>query len=245
LYDHDADLLAHAAATVAGVAGDGRAVTVESRRHDVTRLAVGNLTGSTLITASALLDLLTLEEVGDLAAACAGAGCPALLTLSVVGRVEFGPAEPFDAEVAAAFNAHQRRSAEGRRLLGPDAVDAAAEAFTRLGATVRISPSPWRLGPDTPLDHQPGTPPATAEQSPPSRADTDKNGTSHANGRQYDSDARDLMAAWLVGWVGAACEQRPEIAAEGAAYLRRRLAATAAGQLRVTVHHSDLYAKFE
>ena len=245
LYDHDDGLLAHAAATVAGVTGDGRAVTVETRRHDVTRLAAGDLTGSTLITASALLDLLTLEEVNDLAAACAGAGCPALLTLSVVGRVEFGPAEPFDAEVAAAFNAHQRRSTEGRRLLGPDAVDAAAEAFTRLGATVRISPSPWRLGPDTRLDHQPGTPSATAEQSPPSRADTDKNGTSRANGRQYDSEGGDLIAAWLVGWVGAACEQRPEIAAEGAAYLRRRLAATVAGELRVTVHHSDLYAKFK
>ena len=52
----------------------------------------------------------------------ARAGCPVLLTLSVVGRVELAPADPLDAAVAAAFNAHQRRTAGGRRLLGPDAV---------------------------------------------------------------------------------------------------------------------------
>ena len=45
-----------------------------------------------------------------------------LLTLSVVGRVELTPADPLDARVAAAFDAHQRRATEGGRLLGPDAV---------------------------------------------------------------------------------------------------------------------------
>jgi hypothetical protein len=37
---------------------------------------------------------------------------------------------------------------DGRRLLGPDAVEAAAEAFARRGSSVRVRPSPWRLGPD-------------------------------------------------------------------------------------------------
>src|SRR5262249_46329953 len=87
MYDHDAALLAPAAATMPGPAADGAPVTVETRQQDVAGLTVGNLTGSTLVTTSALLDLLTAEEVRDLAAACAGAGCPALLTLSVAGRV--------------------------------------------------------------------------------------------------------------------------------------------------------------
>ena len=52
---------------------------------------------------------------------CAGAGCPILLTLSVVGRVELTPADPLDRRVAAAFDAHQRRTTERGRLLGPDA----------------------------------------------------------------------------------------------------------------------------
>ena len=37
--------------------------------------------GATLVTASALLDMLTEDELTELVAACAGAGCPVLLTL--------------------------------------------------------------------------------------------------------------------------------------------------------------------
>jgi hypothetical protein len=47
---------------------------------------------------------------------------------------------------------------------------------------------------------------------------------------------------WLTGWVGAACEQEPSLAAEAGVYSRRRLAQAAAGKLRVTVNHADLLA---
>jgi hypothetical protein len=97
------------------------------------------------VTASALLDLLTAEEVAELAGACVAARCPALFTLSVVGSVSLTPADPLDAEFEAAFNAHQRRTVDGRRLLGPDAVDVAAAAFQGLGADVHQRLSPWRL----------------------------------------------------------------------------------------------------
>jgi hypothetical protein len=205
MYDRDPELLDHASANMVDTAAEGAPVTVETRRRDITRLTAADLAGASLVTASALLDLLSLEEVNGLAAACVGAACPALLTLSVVGRVELTPADPFDAEAAAAFNAHQRRSTGGRRLLGPDAVDAATEAFTQLGATVLVRPSPWRLGAD------------------------------HAT----------LAAQWLRGWIAAACAQQPDLTVRGAAYLRRRLAAAAAGELRVVVHHSDLLAQYE
>jgi hypothetical protein len=71
---------------------------------------------------------------------------PSLLTLSVIGRVELIPHDPFDAEVTDAFNAHQRRTRDDRGLLGPDAVDATVDAFARHGVRVRVAPSPWRLG---------------------------------------------------------------------------------------------------
>jgi SAM-dependent methyltransferase len=148
MYDSDPELLDHARANMLDTAADGTPVTVETRVRDVTGLTAADLAGTSLVTASALLDLLTVDEVDGLARACVGAGTPALLTLSVVGRVELTPADPLDAGIAAAFNAHQRRVDGGRRLLGPDAVDAAAEAFTRLGADVLVDPSPWRLGPD-------------------------------------------------------------------------------------------------
>ncbi|MER6629738.1 class I SAM-dependent methyltransferase [Streptomyces sp. NPDC000987] len=143
LHDRDPYLLHFAAVTGPRSAADGSRVTVEARRGDVARLTPDALAGASLVTASALLDVLDREEVETLAAACTGAGCPALLTLSVAGRVELTPSDPLDQEITEAFNAHQRRGG----LLGPDAVTAAAEAFSERGATVRIQPSPWRLGP--------------------------------------------------------------------------------------------------
>jgi len=108
-------------------------------------LRAGDLAGATLITASALLDLLTEEELVGLIAVCVGSGCPMLLTLSVVGHVKLSPADRLDSRVGAAFDAHQRRVTERGRLLGPDAVALAVEQFGRLGAEVRVRPSPWRL----------------------------------------------------------------------------------------------------
>jgi SAM-dependent methyltransferase len=145
LHDHDADLLDVAASEPPGPAADGGAVTLETRTSDISRLLPGDLAGSTLITASALLDILTEEELSALVTACVGAGCLILLTLSVVGRVELMPAEPLDCRIAVAFDAHQRRVTERGRLLGPDAVAVAVEQATRLGAEVLVAPSPWRL----------------------------------------------------------------------------------------------------
>jgi hypothetical protein len=185
VHDRDADLLELAVAT--GPA----AVTVEARRSDVTRLTPHDLAGASLITASALLDLLTPEGLVRMLRACTGR--PMLLTLTVLGRVVLNPPDPLDERVEAAFNAHQRRGG----LLGPDAV---ATAVKELGAEVLVRPSPWRL----------------------------------------DAAHADLTAEWFDGWVGAACEQEPALAAEAGAYRDRRLAQVAAGDLAVTVDHADL-----
>jgi hypothetical protein len=196
LHDRDADLLELAAVDVP----DGADVAVETRLSDVTQLHADDLAGATLVTASALLDLLTEDELTRLIQACAGAGCPVLLALTVSGRVRLLPADPLDARVAAAFNAHQRRLTPRGRLLGPDAVQAAVEGFARLGAEVAVAPSPWRL--------------AAAE--------------------------RELAVEWLTGWVDAACEQEPELAAAADHYRRRRLREATDGVLAVTVGHADL-----
>ncbi|HVV57803.1 MAG TPA: hypothetical protein VHC45_05530 [Gaiellaceae bacterium] len=200
LHDRDADLLALAAADRPGPAADGAPVTVETRLSDITQLTHDDLAGAALVTASALLDLLSVDELARLIDACAGARCPVLFTLSVTGRVRLGPPDPLDARVAAAFDAHQRRPTSRGRLLGPDAVDVAAAGFRRLGADVLVRPSPWRLGPP---------------------------------------DA-DLIAEWLAGWVGAACEQEPGLAGDVDLYRRRRLREAEAGRLFVSVDHADL-----
>jgi hypothetical protein len=146
VHDRDAELLEIAAAEPPGRAADGAAVTVEARRSDITGLEAGDLAGASLITASALLDMLTAEELAGLVAVCAGAGCPTLLTLSVVGRVSIDPGDPLDSRVAAAFNDHQRRVTERGRLLGPDAVEFAVAELGRRRREVEVRPSPWRLG---------------------------------------------------------------------------------------------------
>jgi hypothetical protein len=139
LHDRDPGLLERAAASLRGTAA-----AVQTRQGEISELTAADLAGTSLVTASALLDLFTARELNGLAAAITGAGCPALLALSVIGRVELTPPDAFDAAFAAAFNRHQRRGS----LLGPDAVTAATLMFERLGATVWSSPSPWRLGPE-------------------------------------------------------------------------------------------------
>ena len=112
--------------------------------RDITSLRASELVGTSLVTASALLDLLTEDEVDALAKACVKAGCPALFALSVTGHVEFATPDPLDSEFEAAFNAHQRRVVDGRRLLGPGAVDAVVRSFADFD--VHLRPSSWHLG---------------------------------------------------------------------------------------------------
>jgi trans-aconitate methyltransferase len=146
LHDRDADLLETATAGPPGRATDGSAVTLETQRSDINELDHGELGDATLITASALLDMLTAEELSGLADLCTAAACPALLTLSVIGRVELTPADALDRRVAAAFNAHQRRTTQRGALLGPDAPELVSKQLTLRGAEVLVRSSPWRLG---------------------------------------------------------------------------------------------------
>lgn len=147
LYDRDAELLDLVGEGPPPLAADGAPVTIETRRCDITRLESADLSSASLITASALLDMMTAEELQRLVASCAGAGCPVLITLTVTGRVDLTPADPLDQRVAEAFNAHQRRETGGGRLLGPDSAGAALDGFSRLGLDVVVRPSLWRLGP--------------------------------------------------------------------------------------------------
>jgi hypothetical protein len=57
---------------------------------------------------------------------------------------------------------------------------------------------------------------------------------------RLDAARADLAAEWFEGWVAAACEQEPALAAEAGAYRDRRLAQAGAGELEVIVDHADV-----
>lgn len=201
LHDGDAGILAHLALdAVADDAGQpiGLAFVVENLED----LPLDAFAGAAAVTASALLDVVTRDEAARIVNACVDAGAPALFSLSVTGAVILDPPDDVDAALGQAFNDHQRRDADGRRMLGPDAVPTFVELFAAPGWHVRRAATPWRLG--------------------------------AAHGA--------LIADWLNGWVGAAVEQRPDLADEAAAYLARRRAQLAAGTLRATVSHEDVLA---
>lgn len=162
--------------------------TVRSAIGDLT---AGDLAGTALATASAVLDVLTAADLDALVAACAGAGCPALLTLTVTGRVALDPPDPLDDAVAAAFDDHQRRSSR----LGPDAVARAVAGFGTHG-TVVTAASPWRLGPAHPeltAEWLRGRVAAAAEQDP---------ALAGAAPEHLDHRSRSLAAGRLTAEVG-------------------------------------------
>jgi SAM-dependent methyltransferase len=137
LVDHDPALLAHARA---------RGVDVEHRLLDLARdLEALPFDGSTLVTASALLDLVSAAWLDRLVACCAGAGAAVLLTLSVDGRQVWHPADREDDLVRRLFTDHQARDKGFGPALGPRAAAAAARAFRAAGYVVRSARSDWWL----------------------------------------------------------------------------------------------------
>ena len=211
LVDHDAGLLERAAApegvevtrVVGDLAGRGLEAIPESRAH--------------LVTASALLDLVSKDWLGALAAACRDAGSAALLALSYDGGIQWQVAQdeprpdddPDDGIIRRSVNAHQRRDKGLGGALGPMAGLTAEMTFRAAGYRVWLLPSPWRLGP------------ADAEL------------------------ARALVRGWetaAVEQLRAAADEEAAVARQVRAWAERRCATIASGRFGLMVGHLDLLA---
>lgn len=113
------------------------------------------LDGTDLITASALLDLVSadwLDRLLDATRAAASRHSPPgeppamLFALSYDGSMNWHPALPDDRLAEALFNRHQRGDKGFGPALGPDAAVEAARRLKGRGFSVTQAPSPWRLG---------------------------------------------------------------------------------------------------
>jgi SAM-dependent methyltransferase len=153
LIDNDRALLDRAAAEV-GTTGSGTASSgIETRAIDLAhafdRTADDIWAGRDLITASALLDLVSEQWLLALARRCRDTSASVLFALTYNGDLTCSPAEPEDEMVRELVNGHQRTNKGFGLALGPDAAESAARVFDELGYEVWRQESDWELGPDS------------------------------------------------------------------------------------------------
>jgi hypothetical protein len=135
LVDHDPALLAHVPS----------APGVKVLEHDLTSLDDRLFRERTLVTASALLDLVSESWMRRLTAQCRAQRAAALFALTYDGRLAFEPAEPEDGLVTALVNRHQQTDKGFGPALGPAATEVAADLFRHAGYDVQTASSDWML----------------------------------------------------------------------------------------------------
>ena len=213
LVDRDAALLDRATDAAVSVPEVAR---VECVVGELDREGLELVPRADLVTASALLDLVTHEWLERLVATCRVAGNAALFSLTWDGTMTWGDPDlhpdddpddaddaddPDDALVAEAVRSHQLRDKGMGPALGPAAGPAAEYTFRAAGYDTWLLPSPWRLGP---------------------------------------GDAS-LARALIDGWGAAASEQRPEDAPLIRDWAERRRP-TDTARFGLEVGHVDLLA---
>lgn len=131
------------------VQGDRLRCRVQARRVDVADLtSVAIFDGRKLVTASALLDLVSERWLRGLAVRCREHASAALFALNYDGRIRCSPEEAEDQLVRELVNGHQRRDKGFGAALGPDAAATAERLFAGAGYRVHREPSDWVLAPD-------------------------------------------------------------------------------------------------
>ena len=121
---------------------------VEARRLDLRTLDDAEIfAGRHLVTASALLDLVSEQWLSALADRCLAVGAAALFAITYTGRSSCSPVEPEDNMIRDLLNRHQKTDKGlGGPAAGPDAAQYAARCFAEVGYRVRTAPSDWALG---------------------------------------------------------------------------------------------------
>ncbi|MDS9466204.1 class I SAM-dependent methyltransferase [Paracoccus sp. MBLB3053] len=138
LVDHDPALLSYASKATQR--------NIECLMQDLGNVDALPLEGATLVTASALLDLMPARWISALSRRLLDARLPFYAALSYDGCMEWDPMLPDDVIVTAAYNRHQKRDKGLGPALGPDAGRQAVETFRLAGFQVLRADSNWDLG---------------------------------------------------------------------------------------------------
>jgi hypothetical protein len=124
--------------------------TVETQQQDLGVLDDHALfAGRHVVTASALLDLVSEAWLLSLSAHCRAEKALAMFVITYNGRFSCTPTDPGDEEARILLNRHQTRDKGlGGPAAGPDAAGVAERCFLQAGYRVRRERSDWQLGPD-------------------------------------------------------------------------------------------------
>jgi hypothetical protein len=162
LVDHDGALLEAAVVTTCAWAGAGGArvsrrdgvvsvraaafaLELRCEQLDLRSPIVVGLTAGSLVTAAALLDLVSHDWLIALVRHCRAARATVCFALTYDGRTSCMPPEPEDAEVLELFNRHQLGDKGFGPALGPSAAAAARAALVASGYSATAAPSDWRI----------------------------------------------------------------------------------------------------
>ncbi|MGE4218390.1 MAG: class I SAM-dependent methyltransferase [Alphaproteobacteria bacterium] len=182
LVDADGDLLGAAH----GLAGRPECRIVDLATEPLDRL----LDGVAGVTASAFIDIVSLNWLAQFAVALAARGLPVLMALSVDGRIHLDPPDPGDADILARFAADQERDKGFGPAAGPHAPAGFARMLADAGYDVALNRSDWRLSGD-----------ATGLAA------------AYLRGLALDADGDPRAAAWLQRRLDAAASGRLDITA--------------------------------
>lgn len=147
IVDHDPALLAQGAMEMRSWADRMRDCHLQWLQldllHDWERL---DTQGAQLVTASALLDLVSADWLQQLAQCCQQWQAAVFIVLSYDGEILWEPTLADDERVRIWLNRHQRTDKGFGAALGPDAALMLASLLQQQGYKVMMRPSPWRLG---------------------------------------------------------------------------------------------------
>lgn len=142
LLDHDAALLAEARASAPPMPAGDR---IDCECFDLAETLAPRLAGADLVTASALLDLVSRRWIDAVVAACNTQRAAVLIAISVDGRIVFSDTDPDDAAVRVALGVDQARDKSFGPALGAHAPSALIAALSHHGYAITCQPSDWHL----------------------------------------------------------------------------------------------------
>lgn len=144
LLDHDESLLREAEKRARG-----QEVTADTRLINLTADALPEAIpdNTDLITASALIDLVSGDWLQALARCTSGIEAAMLVTLSFNGEMRLVPEDHRDSMVREAFLAHQRRNKGLGGAMGPEAAVRLDTLMRQRGYHVHTADADWALGP--------------------------------------------------------------------------------------------------